>query len=126
MNDEIDSDERIPAALWIGSPQNASEHSRLYQWLLSHTERPLASPSPLVMFDDLMMPVEEVVEAFSTDETFSDAAASAARKRGLTEASMGVMLFSSDGKPLWRNSAPDGELAYIGTFAFPTDDLPAK
>ncbi len=124
MNEDLQLDERISAALWVGRPQSVSEHSRLYQWLISRTERPFGSPGPVVVFDDVVMPIKELVEAFTTDEAFVGSAVSHAHSRDIKEASMGVLLFAPAGSTLWRGSVPDGELTYLGTFGFPIEDLP--
>jgi len=122
MNRIDDPDERIYAALWLASPQSVSEHSQLYAALIRETVRDRKAPGPVVVFEDRVMPIDELVEAFTSDSEFLDAALTSARQLGIGQASMGVILFSSTGDPLWSGKAPEVGLAFVGMFLFPAAD----
>ena|SRR5437870_4244428 len=122
MQEERHPDERIVAALWVGSPQTVQEHSRLYDSLKSQLLTDGSSPGPIVVFEERIMPIEELVEAFSHESVFVESAVFQARKKGIIEASMAVIFFSASGRSLWPEYPPDGDLAYLGLFAYPSDD----
>ena len=122
MGKERHPDDRIIAALWVGAPKTVHEHGSLHHSLLGKLRTDTDSPGPIVMFDEQMMPIEELVEALTDDSVFVESAAFQARKRGITEASMGVLFFTASGKSLWPDYPPDGDLTYLGLFAFPADE----
>jgi len=68
------------------------------------------------------MPIEELIESFTDDSVFVESAVFQARKKGIMEASAGVIFFSASGESLWPDYPPDGELVYLGLFAFPADE----
>jgi hypothetical protein len=116
-------DERTLAALWLGSPQSVEEHTRLYQSLVEKLELEEDAPGPCLGFDDGgPVPVEELLLACSDNSLFVDSAVLAAQKRGITKATMSVLVFMPSGRPPWRDFVPDGELVYLGIFAFPAWD----
>ncbi len=122
MQQERHPDERIVAALWVGSPQTLQEHGQMYHWLLGQLRTDRSSPGPVVVFDERMMPIEELIEALSDESVFVESAVFQARKKGITEASMAVLFFSASGRSLWPDYPPEGPLAYLGLFAYPADD----
>src|SRR6266576_5667413 len=91
MQQEHHPDDRIVAALWVASPQTVQEHGRLYHWLLDQLRTDPSSPGPGVVFDETMMPIEDLIEAFSDESVFVESAVFQARKKGITEASMAVL-----------------------------------
>jgi hypothetical protein len=122
MQEDHHPDARIVAALWVGSPQTVQESGRLYQWLLNHLFTDSSSPGPVEVFEERMMPIEELIEALTDESVFVESAVFQAQKKGITEASMAVLFFSASGKSLWPDYPPDGELAYLGLFAYPAYD----
>jgi hypothetical protein len=122
MQEEHHPDDRIVAALWVASPQTVQEHGRMYHWLLGQLRTDPTSPGPVVVFDETIMPVEELIEALSDESAFVESAVFQARRKGITEASMAVLFFSASGRSLWPQHPPEGELAYLGLFAYPADD----
>jgi len=121
MTEERHRDDRIVAALWVGKPETVAEHARLYDSLLGQLLSDAGSPGPVLVFDEWMMPIEELIESFTDNSVFIDSAVFQARKKGVTEASMGVMFFTASGKALWPDEPPDGELVFLGLFAYPAD-----
>ena len=122
MNEGDDADERIFAALWVGSPKSIQEYCGLYDDLIHATVTDRDAPAAVIVFEDRVMPIDELVEAFSTDSEFVDAALSGAGKHSITQASMGVVLFSSTGDPLRTRRPPKDGLVFLGMCPFPAED----
>lgn len=116
-------DERILAALWLGSPQSVHESGEAYRWLMEQLQLEQEAPTPCVGFDDSKrVSVEELLLGSSDNSQFVDSAVLEAKKRGITEATMSVLVFLPLGRPPWQDFAPDGVLRYIGIYAFPASD----
>ena len=99
------------------------EYARLYKSLMEELELEEDAPTPCVGFDDDgPVPIEELLLGSSDNSLFVDSAVLAAQKRGITEATLSVLVFMPSGRPPWRDFAPDSALAYLGIYAFPTSD----
>ena len=113
MNSERHPDDRIIAALWIGAPKSVEEEGRLYHGLIAKLDRDPDAPGPMVTSDEEPVPIKELIETLTGDSLFIESAASQAQKKGLSHASMGVLVFSATGRALWPDYPPDGELTYL-------------
>jgi hypothetical protein len=123
MEQERHPDDRVIAALWVGKPATIEEECRLYGGLLQQLHKHRGGmPGPVVVFEEAMVPIEELIECFTDDSVFIESAVFQARKKGITEASAGVIFFSASGESLWPDYPPDGEFVYLGLFAFPADE----
>jgi hypothetical protein len=122
MAEERHPDDRIIAALWVGRPETVQEQSRLYNSLLRQLRTDGGSPGPVVVFEERMMPIEELIEAFTDESVFVESAVFRARKKGVTDASLGVMFFAKSGRSLWPDYPPNGDLVYLGLFAYPAGE----
>ena len=122
MEEERHPDDRVIAALWVGRPESIEEESRLYDTLLRQLRSHGDGPGPVVVFEERMIPIEELIESFTDDSVFVESAVFQARKKGITGASAGVIFFSALGESLWPDYPPDGEFVYLGLFAFPADE----
>ena len=122
MQEERHRDDRIVAALWVGKPESVDEHVRLYDSLREQLFRDEGSPGPVLVFDERLMPIEELIESFTDHSVFCDSAVFQARKKGITEASMGVMFFTASGRSLWPDEPPEGGLVFLGLFAYPANE----
>ena len=127
MEKERHPDERIIAALWVGRPETLRE----FHHLRAELEKQLRidEPDPMVIFEERMLPIEDLVLGFTDESVFVESAVFQAQKKGIAEASLAALYFSASGRPIWRDYPPDGklvypngEIVYLGLFAFPADD----
>jgi len=119
-------DDRIIGALWLGAPSSGEDEGRLYEELIAELHIDPDAPGPMVASDEERVPVEELIENLTSDSLFIDSAVLQAQKKGLSHASMAVLVFSASGRALWPDYPPNGELTYLGLYPFPADEAHKK